>query len=147
MSILLYLPGILLIIWKRRGLLSTLLHSLTIILMQLLLGSPFISQYPMQYFSRSFEFSREFLYKWTVNWRFIDEKTFLSPGWAIGLLIGHVSTLAAFAAFRWSRRDGGIVSLVRRGFVRPNDGAALQPVSSDRKLFRFDWQGRCRNLQ
>ena len=133
MSILLYLPGVLLILWKRNGLLATLGGSTLILLIQLILGFPFISNYPSQYFSRSFEFSREFLYKWTVNWRFVDETTFLSPAWATALLIAHLSTLVAFAIFRWNRKDGGFVAVIKRGFVEVNKGAAIVPVSPDRE--------------
>lgn len=50
------------------------------------------------YFSSAFDLSRHFLHEWTVNWRFIDEKTFLSRERAVGLLIGHVSDLSDLRA-------------------------------------------------
>lgn len=53
------------------------------------------------YFERAFDFSRQFLYKWTVNWRFVDEKTFLSREFAIGLMVVHVSILLYFLQNRW----------------------------------------------
>ncbi|KAI4115775.1 MAG: hypothetical protein LQ338_007812, partial [Usnochroma carphineum] len=49
---------------------------------QVTIAWPFIPVNPVGYLSRAFEFSRQFLYKWTVNWRFLDEKTFLSPNLA-----------------------------------------------------------------
>lgn len=79
---------------------------------QLLVGFPFIQANARAYFSRAFELTRVFLYKWTVNWRFVPESTFLSPSFAITLLALHVLALAAFATTRWLRpaqtqqRDG-----------------------------------------
>ncbi|PGH00265.1 alpha-1,3-mannosyltransferase [Blastomyces parvus] len=51
--------------------------------------------------SRAFEFTRQFLFKWTVNWRFLGEDVFLSKSFAIALLVVHVSTLGAFFVYRW----------------------------------------------
>lgn len=59
-------------------------------------------QDPRSYGSFAFNLSREFLYKWTVNWRFIDEKTFLSPQFANGLLASHATLVLAWMAFRWT---------------------------------------------
>ena len=53
------------------------------------------------YFARAFELTRQFLYKWTVNWRFVDEDTFLSRPFALGLLAAHVALLFWFAVTRW----------------------------------------------
>lgn len=63
-------------------------------------GYPFRKRAP-SYFARAFELTREFLYKWTVNWRFIDEETFLSKPFALGLLGLHAALLIWFATTRW----------------------------------------------
>lgn len=67
---------------------------------QVLFGYPF-RKASIPYFSRAFELSRAFLYKWTVNWRFISEETFLSRPFALGLLSIHLALLLWFAATRW----------------------------------------------
>ena len=41
------------------------------------------------------------MYKWTVNWRFVDETTFLSPLFAIGLLGVHAALLVLFLTTKW----------------------------------------------
>lgn len=41
------------------------------------------------------------MYKWTVNWRFVDETTFLSPKFAIGLLGVHAALLLLFLTTKW----------------------------------------------
>jgi alpha-1,3-mannosyltransferase len=67
---------------------------------QLGYGFPFRKRAP-SYFSRAFELTREFLYKWTVNWRFVSESTFLSRPFALGLLALHITLLLQFARSRW----------------------------------------------
>tara|TARA_R110002003_G_scaffold267_5_gene17919 strand:+ start:6088 stop:6720 length:633 start_codon:yes stop_codon:yes gene_type:complete len=76
---------------------------------QVLFGYPFRKQ-SFSYFARAFELSRAFLYKWTVNWRFVPEETFLSKQFALGLLAVHVALLGIFATTRWikpSKRSPG----------------------------------------
>ena len=63
----------------------------------------FLSHNLSAYLGRAFEFSRQFLYKWTVNWRFVDEETFLSKPFAYGLLITHILILLIFVQYRWIR--------------------------------------------
>jgi alpha-1,3-mannosyltransferase len=53
------------------------------------------------YLSRAFEFNRQFLFKWTVNWRFVGEERFLSPEFSLALLAAQVSVLTLFMVTRW----------------------------------------------
>jgi len=131
MCILLYLPGLLAILFKRGGLLSTLRHSATIVLAQVLFASPFLRENASSYLQRSFDFGRIFLYKWTVNWRFVKEETFLSPLWATGLLVGQAAALIAFGLWRWFGKDGGVWVVVRRGLQRPRAPAGVVPVTAN----------------
>jgi alpha-1,3-mannosyltransferase len=136
MSILLYLPGLLVIFFKRGGLLWTLKHLSTILLSQILLALPFLRENFWSYLQAAFDLQRVFLYKWTVNWRFVDEETFLSSLWANGLLIGHITMLVAFGLFKWCKPDGTVWSILKRGFRRPGLPAGLVPVSADCGLNR-----------
>ncbi|CAG8779028.1 13962_t:CDS:2, partial [Acaulospora morrowiae] len=81
-----------------------------------ILAYPFLVTYPRSYIGRAFEFSRVFTYKWTVNWKFFDEETFLDTGFANVLLIGHGFVLVTFLFRRWCRKDGGVLPLLFRGF-------------------------------
>lgn len=74
------------------------------------------------YLSRSFELTRQFLYKWTVNWRFIGQEVFLSRGFSILLLSTHLGLLVLFLTTRWIKPTG----LALPGFIR----SILQPPSS-----------------
>lgn len=55
------------------------------------------------YMKSAFNLGRQFLYKWTVNWKFVPEDTFLSKPFAYGLLVLHASLLLAFVQYRWIR--------------------------------------------
>lgn len=136
MSILLYLPGLLVIVFKRKGLATTLRHLFTIIAIQALLASAFLSEDPWSYLKGAFDLGRVFLYKWTVNWRFIDEPAFLSPTFALTLLVGHVSVLVSFGLFKWCKLDGSVWKVLDRGLRRPLQPAGLAPVTADCESFQ-----------
>ena len=61
---------------------------------QLALSYPFFSlsntDLTKSYFTSAFDLSRQFLYEWTVNWRFIPENVFLSKEFSNNLLFFHV---------------------------------------------------------
>ncbi|KIJ34658.1 glycosyltransferase family 58 protein [Sphaerobolus stellatus SS14] len=131
MSVLLYVPGLLVILFKKHGLVGTLRHVATIITVQLAIASTFLQSYPKEYLANAFEFSRVFIYRWTVNWRFVSEETFLSHKWAYILLAGHLSTLCLFAWFKWCRSDGGTINVLFRGLQNPLSRPSSRAVSSD----------------
>lgn len=45
------------------------------------------------------------MFKWTVNWRFVGEEAFLSKEFSLGLLVLHISLLAAFC-IAWVKPSG-----------------------------------------
>lgn len=118
MNVLLTLPGLLVVLFQNRGFFGT-LDSLIIIAM-VQIGLPafnfFESEQNMRaYYSSAFDFSRQFLYKWTVNWKFIPEERFLSPKFGRTLLVGQVLVLIAFGLYRWSPIPGGVQAVLSRG--------------------------------
>ena len=131
MSVLLYVPGLLVILFKRRGLASTLSYMLALVSTQGLVGLPFLLEYSRSYLKFSYELGRVFLFKWTVNWRFLGEDLFLSSTWAKGLLAAHAGALALFGLFRWCQRDGGVWTVVGRGLTQPWRSSAVAPVTVD----------------
>lgn len=70
---------------------------------QVTIAWPFVPRNPLGYLSRAFDFSRQFLYRWTVNWRFLDEETFLSREFAFALIAANLGVLSLFCATRWLR--------------------------------------------
>ncbi|KAF8652752.1 hypothetical protein AX16_004249 [Volvariella volvacea WC 439] len=131
MSILLYLPGILVVLFKRRGLFATIRYLTTIIAIQTSIGFPFIKYDHWAYFRSAYDLSRVFLYKWTVNWRFLSESTFLSKPWAQLLLAIHLILLVLFGLTRWCEPDGGVWVVLSRGLRHPNHPASLLPMQSE----------------
>ncbi|WVQ79938.1 hypothetical protein IAT38_002039 [Cryptococcus sp. DSM 104549] len=121
MNILLFLPGLLVLLFQYRGVLGTVEGVATIAAIQILLPAPFfLANFPSTtYFTSAFDFSRQFLYEWTVNWHFLGEKRFLSRGFAVSLLAAHLLVLIIFAAYKWSPVWGGTLEVIKNGFSRP----------------------------
>lgn len=80
----------------------SLLH-LTSLSSQLLLGLPFLMENPIGYMTRAFDLGRQFMFTWTVNWRFLPEWLFLSCYFHLVLLATHLLALLLFALRRWKR--------------------------------------------
>ncbi|KAK8127692.1 alpha-1-3-mannosyltransferase [Apiospora sp. TS-2023a] len=68
---------------------------------QFVIGIPFLRENAHGYLSRAFELSRQFFFKWTVNWRFVGEDVFLSRPFSLLLLGSHVTVLVTFAIQKW----------------------------------------------
>ena len=69
MNVLLYAPGLLLILLQEFVIKDTILCLSICAIVQLIVGYPFLSKYPINYLKKAFEFDRAFFYKWTVNWK------------------------------------------------------------------------------
>lgn len=101
MNILLYAPAYALVFYEDLGLHKSVKHGLVALVTQLILSAPFLYTNMMGYFQRAFNFNRVFLHQWTVNWRFLDEKTFTSPEFFKVLLVAHVVVLFMIFWSRW----------------------------------------------
>ncbi|CAG7939028.1 unnamed protein product [Penicillium salamii] len=105
MTLVLLVPAIAVITLLSLGLARSISLGAMAFLVQIFLAVPFIQVNATGYFSRAFELSRQFMFKWTVNWRFVDEETFLSKEFSLGLLVLHISLLAIFFA-SWMKSSG-----------------------------------------
>jgi alpha-1,3-mannosyltransferase len=94
-----------------------------------LLAIPFLQENPVGYLSKAFELSRQFMFKWTVNWRFVGEETFLSREFSLGLLVLHLSLLAIFSTV-WVKPSG--INVVR--FLQDNIQGRQPPVALSRSF-------------
>ncbi|KAF3208960.1 dolichyl-P-Man:Man(5)GlcNAc(2)-PP-dolichol alpha-1,3-mannosyltransferase [Orbilia oligospora] len=118
MSSLLYLPALGLIFVLSTGSPGKALRLATLMLqIQVLLAVPFVASESGSlsgYLGRAFEFSRAFLWKWTVNWRFVGEDVFTSFWFKVGLLVLHIALLFFFLSTRWLRPvRGGLIQFIR----------------------------------
>lgn len=106
MSSLLYLPAIGIVARFASGRNGALLVAIIIVQTQVALALPFCisgNGDAVAYVTRAFEFSRQFLWKWTVNWRFVEEDVFLSFSFHRFLLAMHLCLLCWFGVTRWKR--------------------------------------------
>ncbi|CAM2119317.1 unnamed protein product [Caretta caretta] len=113
MNVLLFAPGLLFLLLWRFGPLGTIPKLSICALLQVVLGLPFLLENPVGYVTRSFDLGRQFLFKWTVNWRFLPEEVFQHRAFHLALLAAHLGALGLFALHRWHRSEGSLLSLLK----------------------------------
>ncbi|KAF5922211.1 hypothetical protein HPG69_007099 [Diceros bicornis minor] len=105
MNVLLFAPGLLFLLLTQFGLRGALPKLGICAVLQVVLGLPFLLENPVGYLSRSFDLGRQFLFRWTVNWRFLPEALFLHRVFHLALLAAHLTLLLLFALCRWHSRS------------------------------------------
>ncbi|KAK2737548.1 dolichyl-P-Man:Man(5)GlcNAc(2)-PP-dolichol alpha-1,3-mannosyltransferase [Myotisia sp. PD_48] len=121
MTLLLVAPAIAIILILSVGFWNALGLGAGSLALQCLVALPFLLDHPLGYLSRAFEFTRQFLFKWTVNWRFVGEDMFLSKPFSTSLLLAHISLLGLFATCFWIRPSGqGLYSFTRKALRNQN---------------------------
>lgn len=124
MNVLLFAPGLLILLLARHGPALAIPLLAVCAAVQVSLAMPFLLCNPWSYITRAFDFGRVFLYKWTgmppapwcayiqavtpttfcaVNWRLLPEDVFLDRRLHMALLLLHVAVLALFMTMRWAR--------------------------------------------
>ncbi|XP_067122133.1 dol-P-Man:Man(5)GlcNAc(2)-PP-Dol alpha-1,3-mannosyltransferase [Centruroides vittatus] len=100
MNILLFAPGLLILLLRTNGLHGTIWNLLLCAFIQIILGLPFLLTNPFGYILGAFNLGRVFLYEWTVNWRFLPENIFLNKYFHISLLLMHIIVVVLFC-YKW----------------------------------------------
>jgi alpha-1,3-mannosyltransferase len=121
MNLLLFSPGLALIYYQSRGILGSLVSFMVVLLIQFIFAYPFWDYLDI-YFKNAFDFSRTFLYTWTVNWKMIPENIFYQSWFSNVLILIHVLVLVMFIC-KWCRLFGGVQSVFLRGlspFIQNN---------------------------
>ena len=113
MNILLYCPAIGLLYFKYLGFKGTIKQVTICVVTQLVLGAPFLITHPLSYISRAFNFSKDFEYKWSVNFKFLSEELFLNKTFGHFLLAILVIMLLSTAHFVWCVKEGGLIRYLR----------------------------------
>lgn len=106
MNALLYLPGYLLVTYLLNDqlLLSLVTPTAVIFAWQLFIAWNFLSHGSVireSYLNNAFDFSRKFLYKWSVNWKMIPEDLFNNDQFHKLLLTCHIVLLVLFLFTKW----------------------------------------------
>ncbi|CAN8285778.1 unnamed protein product [Cochlearia groenlandica] len=113
MNVLLYAPPLLLLLLKAMNIVGVVSALAGAALVQILVGLPFLIPYPVSYIANAFDLGRVFIHFWSVNFKFVPERVFVSKEFAVCLLIAHLCLLAVFANFKWCKQEGGIIGFVR----------------------------------
>ena len=105
MNLFLFAPGIFFIWMRCLGVAGTIKQIAVCAAVQLVLGAPFLATYPESYIAKAFELSRVFTYKWTVNFKFLPEETFVDP--LLGRLLLCLTLGGWFITYwrRWRQRS------------------------------------------
>ena len=103
MNVLLFAPGLLVVMVRAIGWRGASVGLLVCALVQLVLGAPFLFHQPVAYMAGAFNLGRQFLFEWTVNWRCVPEWVFLHRGFHFFLLFSHLTLLLLFSRKHWIR--------------------------------------------
>ncbi|CAA7044221.1 unnamed protein product [Microthlaspi erraticum] len=113
MNVLLYAPPLLLVLLKAMNIIGVVSALAGAALLQILVGLPFLMTYPVSYIANAFDLGRVFIHFWSVNFKFVPERIFVSKEFAVCLLIAHLCLLAVFANYKWCKHEGGIIGFMR----------------------------------
>ncbi|KAL1226284.1 Dol-P-Man:Man(5)GlcNAc(2)-PP-Dol alpha-1,3-mannosyltransferase [Cardamine amara subsp. amara] len=136
MNVLLYAPPLLLLLLKAMNIIGVVSALAGAALVQILVGLPFLITYPVSYIANAFDLGRVFIHFWSVNFKFVPERVFVSKEFAVCLLIVHLCLLVAFANYKWCKHEGGIIGFVRSRhfFLKLPSSFSFSDVSTSRIL-------------
>ncbi|XP_068593927.1 dol-P-Man:Man(5)GlcNAc(2)-PP-Dol alpha-1,3-mannosyltransferase [Cebidichthys violaceus] len=143
MNVLLFAPGLLLLLLSEFGLIRTIPKLSLCAGIQLLLALPFLLENPVGYVSRAFDLGRQFMFKWTVNWRFLPEWLFLNRYFHLLLLAVHLLALLLFALRRWKRPGESIFELLKEPSKRKTPAQKVPVDQMVLILFSSNFIGMC----
>lgn len=138
MNIILYLPGLAVILLYQQGFLKSTLSAFLFCILQLIVALPFLLVDPMAYISRAVDVNRVFMYKWTVNYKFLNEDTFQSKQLALLLTVLTLSFWLLFGNFKWSK---SLFNLVKNNFFRSQENKQLNGIQILEILFTSNFIG------
>lgn len=96
MNILLFAPGLLLLLLQSHSILRTIYYLTICASVQVLVGLPFLYHYPISYLTKAFELGRVFNHKYTVNFKFLSEEIFIHPWFSKALLLLLILLIVLF---------------------------------------------------
>lgn len=126
MNALLYFPGIIVANYiLTDGLLLQSIGCLVVIgLLQGLIAWPFLKNYPSEYIKGAFDFQRQFFYKWSVNWQFLDESAFQDQLFQKMLLAGHLIMVTTVILIKYPH-------IISSGIKTMKHGLTSQTINRD----------------
>ncbi|GAA5828542.1 hypothetical protein JCM11251_000842 [Rhodosporidiobolus azoricus] len=167
MSILLFLPALLYLLFVYHSPITCLFHTLLLLTTQILLALPFVlptteSLSPLLkllavlpfspssvsalhtaleparvYFAQGYSLSRSFLYEFTVNWRWLQDEELFLSSGFAQALMVAHVVGLGLFAIRWAEEEGGVVELLTRGLRRPMSRPAKRELTAERATTLF----------
>lgn len=103
MNALLYFPGVAISLYLiNDGCIMACIPSLIVMIAwQIGVALPFLKAAPWEYLNGAFNFQRQFLFKWSVNWQFIGEDGFLSTAFQKSLLASQCIMLLSMLLIKY----------------------------------------------
>ncbi|NP_001171840.1 dolichyl-P-Man:Man(5)GlcNAc(2)-PP-dolichyl mannosyltransferase [Saccoglossus kowalevskii] len=141
MNVLLFAPGLLILLLTEFGFLATIPRLFICAVVQVILAVPFLLENPKGYLMRSFDLGRQFFFKWTVNWRFLGEELFLNRYFQFTLLGLHIVLLVLFTLYRWNRKTGSLKKLLQKPGKKENRRLTVNDIVF--VLFSSNFIGMC----
>lgn len=120
MNALLYLPAFMVSIYlaNEGNLAKTTMCAIIGVSWQLAVALPFLRTYPKDYIRCAFDFSRSFMYKWSVNWQMIDEDGFDSPVFHKTLLVSQFVGIMTAILFTYPSFPKDLVVSLKNPFSK-----------------------------
>ncbi|CCE65210.1 hypothetical protein TPHA_0K00760 [Tetrapisispora phaffii CBS 4417] len=120
MNALLYLPAILVAFYLNFDgkFINVIASILLAISWQIVVALPFLKKYPKEYLHSAFEFSRQFMFKWSVNWQMLEEEGFQNKYFHISLLISQTVAIMTVLLSQYPRLLHDITSSILHPFAK-----------------------------
>lgn len=128
MNVLLMAPSVFMLMMEGAARTTTFASLSVAAAIQIALGAPFLAAYPWSYVHRSFDLGRQFMYQWTVNFRFLPEEIFLSKSLSRSLLVAHAVLLLVFAHWSWCTGFGGLPRALAHGLSSRSRTVDVHPA-------------------
>ncbi|CCF60795.1 hypothetical protein KAFR_0L01850 [Kazachstania africana CBS 2517] len=118
MNALLYFPAMMIGVYivNKGNLFKTLVCFIVMLGWQVYVALPFLKTFPMEYLKNAFNFSRQFMFEWSINWQFIGEEGFHNVWFQKSLLMGHIIFLLVVVAVRYPRFFHDLITSMKRPF-------------------------------
>ena len=101
MNAILILPAVYLVTSKSQGICIGTLYLFLVVLIQIILGIPYLINYPRPYLDASYNFGRRFSKSVIINWRVLPDEILLSTLFASTMTVCHFIVLAYMLFTRW----------------------------------------------
>lgn len=128
MNIILFLPGLVLILARECGFVKSLFHAFCFLAVQIFVGLPFLLSDASAYIGRAIDVNRVFDYTWTVNYKFLSEEMFASKQLALMLTCCTLLTWTLVGHFIWAKADGGLHRVILNKFSTGRIMPAIEKV-------------------